>query len=107
MECSHWAETELRTLALGDRRLHPRLFGILDTLARHPEASIPEAFGTWAQIKAFYRFCSSDNVRGAQIDEAHVRETRRRAWDYPRILAIQDITEVDFTSHKATSGLGC
>jgi hypothetical protein len=106
MQHSNWAEEELRTLQLGDRRLHPRLFRILDTLSRCPEASIPEACGNWADTKAFYRFCSSKRVNSLDIEWAHHRETRRRARQYQRILAIQDITDFDFTSHKATTGLG-
>lgn len=106
MQQSNWAQEELRTLRLGDRRLHPRLFHILDTLARRPEASIPEAFGNWADTKGFYRFCSSDNVDDREISAAHYRETYRRIHKYKRILAIQDITDFNFTTHKATTGLG-
>jgi hypothetical protein len=106
MHQSNWAAQELQTLRLGDRRLHPRLFHILDTLARHPEASIPEAFGNWADTKAFYRFCSSDNVHRDQINGAHFNQTYARLLSHSRILAIQDKTELDFTTHKATKRLG-
>ena len=106
MSSSVWAERELQSLQLGDRRLHPRLVHILNTLIQHPQSSIPEAFGNWADTKAFYRFCSSDNVRGDQIDSAHLHQTRARILSHKRILAIQDKTQLDFTSHKATTGLG-
>jgi hypothetical protein len=106
MHQGSWAEQELRTLRLGDRRLHPRLFHILDTLARRPEASIPEAFGNWADTKAFYRFCSSDNVDYRDVNSAHFQQTRKRIRSHPRILAIQDTTDFDFTTHRATKELG-
>lgn len=93
-------------MRLGDKRLHPRLFSIVQTLAEHPEASIPEAFGNWAATKAFYRFCASDKVEEADIRRAHRQQTVARAREYPRILAIQDTTDFDFTSHKDTTGLG-
>jgi hypothetical protein len=101
-----WAQQELQTVRLGDKRLHPRLFAIVDTLAQHPEAPIPEAFGSWAATKAFYRFCSSDNVATQDIARAHRQQTVARASQHPRILAIQDTTDFDFTTHRATTGLG-
>lgn len=106
MQLSHWVEHEMQTLRLGDKRLHPRLFAILDTLARYPEATIPEAFGNWSDTKAFYRFCDSDNVEHDQIRSAHCNATRKRVVEHSRILAIQDTTSFNFNSHLATTDLG-
>jgi hypothetical protein len=101
-----WAAQELHTVRLGDKRLHARLFAILDALAKRPQASIPEAFGTWTDTKAFYRFCSSDNVDAHDIARAHRKQTVERACQHSRILAIQDTTDFDFTGHRAATGLG-
>src|SRR5262245_24441019 len=101
-----WVHEELQSVRLGDKRLHKRLCHIVQTLAEHPQASIPEAFGNWADTKAFYRFCKTDNVAEEDIRRAHRQQTVARASQYQRILAIQDTTDFDFTSHKNTTGMG-
>lgn len=41
---------------LPDSRLDERLERIVDKLSAKPEASIPEACGSWDEAKAAYRF---------------------------------------------------
>src|SRR5205085_10561026 len=62
--------------------------------------------GDAAAIKAAYRFWDSDPVTAAAIWAAHVQATVGRAQAHPLILAIQDTTELSFTHHPATQGLG-
>ena len=54
-----WADDELQHANLGDRRLNRRLVTLIETLARHPETSLPQACAFWAQTKAAYRFFAS------------------------------------------------
>ncbi len=102
----HWATPELCQVDLGDQRLNRRLRTLVEALAARPEASVPEATGSWAAAKAAYRFWDNDAVRPDAIRRAHGHATRERLPARGPILALQDTTAVDFTPHPATRGLG-
>ncbi|WP_169977265.1 IS4 family transposase [Tautonia rosea] len=101
-----WSEHELRSVRLGDRRLNRRLAILVEALAARPEASVPQATGSWAAAKAAYRFWDNDRVSPEAILAAHRDSVRDRLPEIGPILAIQDTTALDWTTHPATSGLG-
>jgi hypothetical protein len=103
---SAWAASELHSIAFKDSRLTKRLFRLVDDLTAHPTASIPEACGSWAATKGAYRFLDSKRVTPETIRAAHQDRTLTRVGFHTAVLVIQDTTELDFTSHPATSGLG-
>jgi hypothetical protein len=103
-----WSALELRHVDLGDQRLNRRLVKLVDDLAKAPEASVPQASGTWAATKAAYRFWDNPRVDPDDIRDAHRNNTLERlpdSHDEP-ILAVQDTTPVEFTTHPHTKGLG-
>jgi len=91
---------------LGDARLNRRLARLVEDLAAQPTASVPQACGTWAATKAAYRFWDSAQVSAAAIREAHQQGTVERLADHATVLVVQDTTNLDFTHHPATQGLG-
>src|SRR6266542_3619163 len=97
---------ELRFADLGDRRLDGRLAQLVSALADHPNASVPQALGSWAVTKAAYRFWDNDRVTPQAIRDAHRQATRARLPDNGVVLAIQDTTALSFTHHPAPRGLG-
>jgi len=101
-----WVEDELKYLNLGDLRRETRFKKIVSTLAEKPEASIPQACGNWADTKATYDFFSSRRVKTKALMEAHQKATLERIEPHSTILAIQDTTELNYTTHPATKGLG-
>ncbi len=101
-----WAATELQTAALGDPRRGRRLLQIVEALAASPASSVPRACHSWALTKATYRFWDNHHIAPAAIRAAHTDATRQRSLSHSRILAVQDTTELDFSHHPATSGLG-
>lgn len=101
-----WAANELRRTQFGDRRLRDRLIRITEALATKPTASVPEAFGQWSATKAAYRFWDSKRVTPAAIRAGHRDATIERIQDHGLVLAVQDTTDLDFTHHPATKGLG-
>jgi hypothetical protein len=104
---SSWAAEEVGSAELGDRRRTARLVQLVDRLAANPAASVPAAWqGKWAGIKATYRFWSSPAVTPAAIIASQREATVRRCAAFPVILAIQDTTELNFTHHPQTQGLG-
>jgi hypothetical protein len=101
-----WAASELQSVTFKDARLRNRLFRLVDDLTAHPTASIPEASGCWAATKGAYRFLDSKRVTPEAIRTAHQQRTLARVGEQTTVLVIQDTTELDFTSHPATTGLG-
>ena len=101
-----WAANELRLAQFGDKRLRKRLIRIVEDLAAKPMASVPEACGQWPATKATYRFWDSERVTPAAIRASHRESTIERVEDQALVLVIQDTTDLDFTHHPATQGLG-
>jgi hypothetical protein len=101
-----WAADELRYIDLGDKRLNDRLVTIVEHLALRPTASVPEASGGWANTKATYRFWDSQYVTPEAIRAAHQQSTCDRVRGCPVVLVVQDTTNLDFTHHPKTRGLG-
>ena len=107
MDTLTWATQELRGARLGDARRTQRLIRVVAALARRPTASVPEAHGgDWAATKATYRLWASPRISPAAIRAAHRERTLARLAGHPTVLAVQDTTELDFTPHPATAGLG-
>lgn len=105
-ELGTWVTAELAYVQLGDARLNKRLEKLVEALAAKPNASVPEACGTWAATKAAYRFWDSPRVNPDAIREAHARGTLDRVEGCRRVLAIQDTTDLNFTGHPAMKGTG-
>ena len=101
-----WRDNEFSGADFGDPRLTKRLIQIAQKLANNPQASIPQACGTWEETKAAYRFFDNEKVNEHSIQEPHQQATHDRAKKYATVLAVQDTTQLDFTHHPATQGLG-
>ncbi len=103
---SQWAADELVGLDLGDHRLNERLVKMVEAFSARPEASVPQASGNWAATKGAYRFWDSDQVSAAAILAPHLQASIGRAGGQPRVLVVQDTTDLDFTAHPSTQGIG-
>lgn len=101
-----WITQELERTELGDTRRTKRLIKIVENLSAKPEASIPQASGTWAETKATYDFWDSPYIKPSMIRQGHIDATVERISKQGVVLAIQDTTELNYTSHKALSGTG-
>jgi len=101
-----WAAEELQHVDLGDKRLDKRLVRIVESLAGHPTASVPEASGSWAATKATYRFWDSRQVTPEAIRAGHRQVVVERIVGHSMVLLIQDTTDLNFTHHPGTKGLG-
>lgn len=101
-----WAAVELKGIKLGDRRLQRRLIRIVERLAANPACSVPAACKNWAETKAVYRFWDSDQVQADAIRAAHQANTIERIRGQRKVLVVQDTSELDYTRHGSTVGLG-
>jgi hypothetical protein len=73
-----WIEREFKHVQLGDRRLNKRLQQIAADLSQNPQASIPQAAGTWARTKGAYRFFDHAGVSPEVILGGHQLATLDR-----------------------------
>jgi hypothetical protein len=101
-----WAEEEFGEAALGDVRRTARLIQLATVLGAQPSASLPAAADEAATLKAAYRFFDNDHIHADAILASHVRATTARLAAVPLVLAVQDTTYLDWTTHPATTGLG-
>jgi Transposase DNA-binding/Transposase Tn5 dimerisation domain len=106
VETEDWIETEFGTADLGDARRTQRLLQLSRQLAAQPSASLPEACGSRAQLKAAYRFFANEAIAPADLWASHIAATYERAAAVPVVLAVQDTTELNWTAHGATTELG-
>jgi hypothetical protein len=101
-----WTRVEMGELALGDIRLERRLRRVAEELSQQPEYPINLASQDAAATKAAYRLFDNEKVSSARILSCHRKNVIKRAQSEPVVLAIQDTTVFNFTSHKKTRGLG-
>jgi hypothetical protein len=106
MEMTGWAADELRTMRLGDPRREARVIRLVDQVSRQPEASIPQAMGTWAATKAAYRCLDNVHTDSEAILAGHRDALVARAGGEPVLLAIQDTTQLAYGTHDALAGRG-
>jgi len=103
-----WAERELGAARLGDPRLVRRFVSIARDFYSRPQANIPKACsGDRAKAKAVYRFLDNEDVTLAKLLEPHQQQTIKRMGEQDVVLAVQDTTSLNYTSHAwMTEGLG-
>ena len=111
-EQNDWVQQEMKSLALGEKRLEKRARKIIADMAQNPTGSIPEFSGDWAATKAAYRFLSNSTVKAPKLVKAQRKATIERIKrEQARsgkltVLILQDTTNVDFTGRSGIDGLG-
>lgn len=101
-----WATEEMAQVALGDKRLNRRAATLLEMLSAHPDQSIPAKAKDWAEMMAAYRFFDNDRVDEQKLLEPHRLQTIERMRAHEVVLCLEDTTQIDQTTHRATTGLG-
>jgi hypothetical protein len=103
-----WAQAQWGKVELGDQRRSKRAVKLGAALASAPDKSLPvQIEGNWADVRAAYRLLDSAPVTHAALTAPHRAATRAQAGAVAGpVLFIQDTTQLDYTGHRATSGLG-
>lgn len=102
-----WANEEMKTADLNDKRLNDRLRAVLWQLGERPTASIPAACGGRADMDAAYRLFDNEKATFENILQPHADATRQRIAAQPVALLVQDTTEADLTRpEKQVHGAG-
>ncbi len=98
-----WVDEEMGSLSLGDRRLKVTMRAFF----ANSEAPIPEiSKGNTAQTKAVYRLLDNKKVEMGKVLLPHYESTMNRIKEHRVILAPQDTSELDYSTHPATKGTG-
>src|SRR5438132_11974613 len=100
-----WAETEMEGAHLWDRRRQRSLALLCTRLAQQPTLSFSAACGPGLR-QAAHRLFEHPGTTVAGLLAGHVGETATRCGAVEWVLAVQDSTEFDYTTHPATIGLG-
>lgn len=110
LDGEHWAEHEFGGAPLGDQRRSQRLVDSAKLQAQQPmRAFTAVAKDDWAAVKGYYRLIdqpADTEVTAQNILSPHRARTVRRMQAQRLVLCIQDGTDVNFTTHPQTSGLG-
>lgn len=101
-----WSAQEFASADIGDARLNARLIVVAEAFMANPGASVPNASANWAGAKGIYRFLDNRKVNSQKIMSPHTESTKRRIGDRQLILAIQDTSTIDYSSHEATEDIG-
>ena len=101
-----WAEQELGRVKLRDRRHRQRLCIVARDFYAQPGANIPQACQSRAKTKAAYRFLTHPETTMDRVLESHVAATAQRIAKERIVLAVQDTTSLNYSTHPATAQLG-
>jgi hypothetical protein len=101
-----WAEQEFGGVVLGDERLERRLLTLARDFYARPQASMPEACQSRSKTKAAYRFFDHPETQMEVLLKSHSEATQQRIAAEKVVLAVQDTTSLNYSTHPATENLG-
>ena len=105
-EAVDWAEEEFGRAELGDQRRVKRLLTITRDFYARPQSNVPQACQSRAKTKAVYRFFDGRNNTMDKILASHYETTLSRVNKEKIVLAVQDTTSLNYSTHPATQNLG-
>jgi Transposase DNA-binding/Transposase DDE domain len=106
-DTEQWAQTHFGQVDVGDVRRTARIVQMAAAMARRPEASLPQQMGDWKAQKGAYRLLDNAAVSHQALSQPHWDATRQQAREGKGVvLWVHDITELDYSHHRATQGLG-
>src|SRR5205807_1748480 len=101
-----WAVETFGAAELGDVRSTDRLVKLAAAWRAKTSLSLPASISTWADTPAAYQFLGHPAISHEQIMAPHFAATYQEAAERSQVLLIGDTTEVNLSTHKATTGLG-
>ncbi len=102
-----WVTAQWGCSNFGDVRLNKRALQLAIGILNKPDSSLPQQTESWASLKAGYRFLRNKKVTHKIMQKNHYKEVMDASKQSSKtILLIQDKSELDFSSKRATKGLG-
>ncbi|SFF06061.1 Transposase DNA-binding [Paenibacillus algorifonticola] len=107
-DANHWAYNEFKHLGISCGRTIKRFVRSMITLSRNIGESIAGASDNKAEAKAIYRLIDNEKLTEEVVLHAHRKATIQHIKERgePVILAVQDTSMLNYTSHEKTKGLG-
>ena len=102
---AEWARQEMNGAAIPDARRRHSLARLCTRLATHPELSFSKAAGS-AGRQAAYRIFQHPHTSMDYLLQGHFQQTAARCSQHALVLALQDTTDLDYSTHPAKAGLG-
>jgi hypothetical protein len=100
-------EEEFAGLDFNSRRLEKRFVRTMETLSKQPDKSIWFCSENRAEAKAVYRMLGNEDIDREEILRTHREATIKRIiTEKTTVLAVQDTTSLNYTTHEKTLGLG-
>jgi Transposase DNA-binding len=92
---------------LGDSRRNERAVALGAAIARNP-SGMPEQMQGWNELRGAYRLLSEADVSHERLSRPHWEQTRAVAQGQESevVLFIQDTSELDYSHHPKTRGMG-
>jgi hypothetical protein len=106
LAASEWAAQQWAQADLGDQRRTQRAVEIGAKMAAHPDASLPNQMESRAAVRGAYRILNHPEVTLETLLAPHCQATLTAAGHVPLVLMVEDTTELDYTAHPHTTGLG-
>lgn len=106
LSASEWAAHHFARVQLGDQRRNKRALEMGTKMAAHPEASLPQQMENANALRAAYGVLNCPAVTLAALVAPHCAQTLAAARQEPLVLFVEDTSELDFTAHAQTRGLG-
>ena len=101
-----WADREFSGVTLKDKRRTDRLVRVATAIATRPAGALAGSFSDPSELRAAYRLFASPHASFETIAGPHWARTETRCRAPGDYLLIEDTTVLDFSSHKAATGLG-
>lgn len=101
-----WAHAEFGRVRFYDQRLKERLYKIAEDFHGCPQGLIPEACGSKARAMGAYRFFGNPKVSMNVLLASHTEAAIDRIRQHKMVLAPQDTTTLNYSTHPMTEGLG-
>lgn len=83
-----------------------RVLKVAAAMAEAPDRSLPDRHKNWGDIKAAYRFLNNPKVTPEGIQSTHRQQVRQLCSSHRVVLAVEDGSELDYTTHRSVEGLG-
>jgi hypothetical protein len=99
---SDWATHEMKGTPLPDERFRHNLVQMCSRLSIHCGQSFSGACGP-AIRKSANRLFSHE---GLELQDGHIQQTVDRCRQKPSVLVLEDTTDLNYASHRQTTGLG-
>jgi hypothetical protein len=106
LDATEWAVMTYGSVMLSDQRRTTRAVSLASALAKNPMGSLPAQLKEKAALKAMYRFVRCPQITHERLIRPHLQQTMAHMHQKQRVLLVQDASEIKYTHHPKTTGLG-